>query len=95
MNIPEVKTERQLRKTLISDKLKVYLKSMWSGSDLAIVLGVSKSTGYKYFDQAKEKIKLDGNRIEVHDKLPREKLIKFFDINLENDIRYFELIKEV
>lgn len=90
----DLQLERDLRKQVISQKIDVYQKAMWSAKDVAVILDVTPSTARKYFNQVKSKIISEGASIEIHGKLPKEKLIKFFGISLEKEIKYYNLLKE-
>jgi len=94
MNQP-IEVERALRITSIEQKLEVYNKTMWSVTDLAVVIGCKYGAARKYFNKVKEMELQSGKTIEVYGKIPKDKFVKHLEISLEKEIKYLELAKKV
>jgi len=88
------KQERELRSELVSQQVEIYSKSMWKASDLAVVLDVHIQTARKYFNKVKQDLIAQGKKIEVYGKLPKEECVKSLGIDLKNEIKYLNLIKQ-
>lgn len=88
------KQERQLRAELVSQQVEIYSKTTWKASDLAVVLDVHIQTARKYFNRVKNDLIAQGKKIEVYGKLPKEECVKSLGINLNNEIKYLNLIKQ-
>ncbi len=90
-----IEVERALRITSIEQKLEVYNKTMWSVTDLAVVIGCKYGAARKYFNKVREMELQAGKTIEVYGKIPKDKFVKHLEISLEKEIKYLELAKKV